>query len=421
MQRKKSRANRPFLDPAAENRRRLKSTRYSSIAGVAVCSYWFCFGIPIAWDIPLFWLAGATAWCATQFNRDKVSHRYFQLLGFFTVAILLSIPAAPDTLRSLHFFTVLLPAWMVFYLLSEHASETQLLRLTSCLVLVASLLGLWLLWTAWRVHSGGPAEWVEASGITFFRVPNDATMLAILCPFAFASLLRKPLSPAGISGILCIVIVVVAAVVYRSRLSILLLVIALGTSGILMVGRKYAILGSLVLISLVFAVDYLTGGFLIAKFSSTWDSRLPLWLASWCLFLKAPIFGNGPGSYLLMYRECLAQSVAEGVIQLADFRIAPWAHNLYLEVLGEQGVFGFISLIILLSYGIVSSYRLSRPLEGELRRLNSSNIASLIAFCVAANFELSLWRQWVSVLLFTQVGIAAGIYHVYQTKRGFNE
>jgi O-antigen ligase len=375
------------------------------------------FGIPLPRDLALFFLAATGAFSAMHSPPGtRSSRRYWELILLLVAAIAFSIPAAPDIARSIRFSLVFLPALLIFHLLSEKMRLEQLLWLSNWIVALALLLGSWLLWLAGSIP-GNPSEWVGASRITFLHVPNDVLILAILSPLSLAAIVRKPSSIGGIAGMLCLAVSAAVVVTYQSRSSVLLFALTLGVAGFLMLKRKQLLIGCLALPAFLWAVDSLNGAALLAKFSSTWDSRLPLWMASWCMFLKAPWFGNGPGSYLPGYRECLAETIAGG-LQLEDPRIAPWAHNLYLEVLAEHGVVGFFSLIILLGYGIVSAYRIVSSLKGAIRLLNSSILAALIAFCVAANFELSLWRQWVTVSLFTLLGIAAGIHHVCQTDKG---
>ncbi len=418
MQRKKSSANRSALHEPSGNAEPFPSGHRSKIACSAVCAYWILFGIPFPWDISLLFLAGISLWIAVSRPGNRSSHRYWELIILFVAALILSMPAAPDIARSIQFSRVLLPSLLVFYLTSEKMEPEQLLWLANCIVVASLLLGLLLLWVSWRGLGGGPAEWVKATGITFLHVPNDVVMLVILGPISLASSLRHPSSVMGVSGAIGLMVSAAVAVVYQSRLSVLSLALALGVAGTFMLGRKSLLIGGLALLILLLTVDILSDAALLAKFSSTWNTRLPLWMASWCMFLKAPLFGNGPGSFLPGHRECLAELVQGGLQQLEDSRIAPWAHSLYLEVLAEHGVAGLFSLIILLAYGIVSAYRIPSPLDDAMRLLNSSVLAALIAFCAAAAFELSLWRQWVTVLLFTLMGIVAGINRIYQANRG---
>ncbi|MGH8498329.1 MAG: O-antigen ligase family protein, partial [Methylococcales bacterium] len=357
------------------------------------------------------------AWCAIQSGGKRPNHRYFELIALFVAAILLSITASPDSTRSVQFCLVLLPSLMVFYLLSEEMDLEQIAWVSNCMVAVGLVLGGLLLWIAWRSVATSPAVWINEANITFLHVPNDVAMLMILSPFSLAAFVQNPAGIMRVPGIISVAVNVAVAVIYQSRLSVILLALALGIVWSFRVGRKKFLAGGLVFFTLLLTVDLLGGGSLLAKFASTWGSRLPLWIISWCMFLKKPFFGNGPGSYLLGFHECLAGVTQDDWLFSKEPNIAPWAHNLYLEVLAEHGLAGFFSLIIMLAYTIVCNYRVLSKLQGWIRPLNMSILASLIAFCVAAIFELSLWRQWVTLLLATLMGLAACI-QTYVTMKG---
>ena len=59
------------------------------------------------------------------------------------------------------------------------------------------------------------------------------------------------------------------------------------------------------------------------------NGRAGLWRAAWNCFLASPVFGNGWGSYTL-------------AIKGAGFGHATNAHNIYLQVLCETGIVGFV-------------------------------------------------------------------------------
>ncbi|MGR9107004.1 MAG: O-antigen ligase family protein [Gammaproteobacteria bacterium] len=411
MRNKKLRGKRPNRPEKSEAHVRGAGQCESRIACAAVCVYWLFFGIPLPFDLSLLVLAGTSAWLAIASRPERSSHSYGKLVGLFVAAIILSLPGSQDIARSLRFIPVLLPSLMVFYLVSEKLAEEQLLWLADCIVVLALLSGLWLLWIAGNSFWATPTEWIKGAGMTFFRVPNDVVMLAILAPLALAAILRHSSKILTATGWLCLVVCTSVAVIYQSRLSVIVQAVGLGVAGFSMVGRGKLVLGGLLLLLFfLLTIDWLTGSVLLGKFSAARETRLPLWHAAWCMFLKAPIVGNGPGSYLQGYRECLVDPATGKLPPLGDERVAPWAHNLYLEVLAEQGIIGFFSLILLLAYGIVQLYSVRSLPDNAIKLLNSSLLALLIAFCVAANFELSLWRQWVTVLLLTSVGIAAKIY-----------
>src|SRR5262249_26011036 len=134
--------------------------------------------------------------------------------------------------------------------------------------------------------------------------------------------------------------------------------------------------------------------------------RIPLWLAAWGMFRDAPWLGHGPHTFVLLYRSYLHRLSLPTWLP-AEQRLVPWVHNLYLEVLAEQGVVGFTALGILLACGLAVAWRLQRTASADARLLGVGALASLISLCGAAGVELTLLRQWVAVMLFVLLGVIA--------------
>ena len=82
-------------------------------------------------------------------------------------------------------------------------------------------------------------------------------------------------------------------------------------------------------------------------------------------------------------------------------------HNLYLEALAEQGIAGLLALLILLGYGLGYTWRAYRSGYEDIADLGGATFAALAGFCFAALFELTFLRQWVPLVLFTLLGVAA--------------
>ena len=59
------------------------------------------------------------------------------------------------------------------------------------------------------------------------------------------------------------------------------------------------------------------------------NGRMPLWRAAWNCFLDSPVFGNGWGSYTPAVKD-------------AGLGYATNAHNIYLQILCETGIVGFL-------------------------------------------------------------------------------
>jgi O-antigen ligase len=92
----------------------------------------------------------------------------------------------------------------------------------------------------------------------------------------------------------------------------------------------------------------------------------------------------------------------------------PWPHNLYLEVLAEQGIFGFLAFLFLLIRGLFAALKIRSIAFHEVRILGYGVLASLLGFCFASLIELTFLRQWVTLVLFTILGVIAHLSFKYQ-------
>jgi O-antigen ligase len=88
-----------------------------------------------------------------------------------------------------------------------------------------------------------------------------------------------------------------------------------------------------------------------------------------------------------------------------DLWRAAWA--MFLEVLAERGLVGFLALGGLLACGLAAAWRIQRAAAGEARRLGAGALAGLIGLSSAAGVELTFLRQWVLVVLFLLLGVIA--------------
>ncbi len=70
-------------------------------------------------------------------------------------------------------------------------------------------------------------------------------------------------------------------------------------------------------------------------------SRAVLWYTAWTLFLSSPLHGVGFGTFSLIADHYLPQ--------LPDLEAGLQVHNIYLELLAETGILGFISFFVLVA------------------------------------------------------------------------
>jgi O-antigen ligase len=74
---------------------------------------------------------------------------------------------------------------------------------------------------------------------------------------------------------------------------------------------------------------------------SAWGDRLPMWKAAINIFKAYPIFGIGPGNYEKAIYQFLPISEFKEGLHHAH------AHNMYLEILAELGIFGLLSFLFI--------------------------------------------------------------------------
>jgi O-antigen ligase len=120
------------------------------------------------------------------------------------------------------------------------------------------------------------------------------------------------------------------------------------------------------------------------------------------MFLAAPLLGHGaqsfgPGHWA--YLPAWAPRFPEGHVL--------WAHNLYLDLLAEQGIFGATAFIILFAQPLCRAMRVARHANAPSQRaLGWTALSAFAGLFVAAGLELSLIRRYVPLTLFALLGFA---------------
>jgi O-antigen ligase len=375
------------------------------LASAGVCLYLigFCFAWP--WDIPLALLALAGFACAAQDAdyRPLLKSPIAWALGGFLLAGLASILLSEDPDRSWRMSRLFLPALLIFLLIAQFFDLDGLRRLCRALTLVVLGLSLALLWTAWN-HAGlVPTRWVKALGSPVLVEPNDIALVPVILPFSLALLVLEARLWIKILAGLATLLGAVTVFLLKSRLAVLAELVAMAAMVAAWRPRLALWLGGGAA-ALVLAVDAWLGFPLIAKHGFALDTRLPLWLAAWRMFVDAPLLGHGPRTFVLFYQDYLNAAPVPAWLPPTE-RVAPWAHNLYLEMLAEQGILGLLALLGLGFVAAFSAGRIMRIGQGSIRIFAAAVLASLAAFGVAGILELSLIRQWVAVMLFLLAGI----------------
>ena len=323
----------------------------------------------------------------------------------FLLATGLSTLLSVNVGHSLRFSVALLPAVLLFFLLAGHCDDVREPR-RLCLVFTAVAFGLscMVLWVGWRSVDVAPQVWVRGVGSPFLTVPNDATSLALIAPLALTIFYREPCGWEGFFAVTALLLSVCSVVLLQSRVATLTMLVSLGCAAALL-RPWFGVICGLTTLFIILLVDSLLGFPLVAKFGQLWDARLSLWFVAWSLFLDAPVFGNGPHTFGLLYQSRLQELPMPAWLTLDPHAHVPWAHNLYLGILAEQGMIGLAALVFLFVCGFTLAWRTYRTNSGDRQIFAAGAFAGLVGVCVAAFFELTLMREWVGIVLFPLLGL----------------
>ncbi|MBM3695456.1 MAG: hypothetical protein FJW79_05940 [Actinobacteria bacterium] len=190
-----------------------------------------------------------------------------------------------------------------------------------------------------------------------------AQLLVMLTPLALDRALAEPRRSLRLAA-WCAAAAIGAAVIFTfSRGGIL----ALGVVAVLMLLRRPARWGTLLALALVaaLAVPFLPSGYIdrlttlgqVGTVQSTTDvsirGRTAELGAAWAMFVERPLTGVGLGNFAAHYQE-----YARG-LGIEVRRVDREAHNLYLEVAAETGVFGLAAFGVMVG-GAFRAVRLAR-------------------------------------------------------------
>jgi O-antigen ligase len=228
--------------------------------------------------------------------------------------------------------------------------------------------------------------------------------IAVVAPSALFLLLCSQTPALRFVGGCSLLATAATVVVLQSRTATLTFALACIVAAWLHRKRRMAVL-LLSLGTVAVLVDGLHGFSLLHKFGDVTQRRLPLWWGAWHMFIDAPVLGTGARTFVDHYREYLGSFPTLSWVQF-DPRVIPWAHNLYLEVLAEQGILGLGTLLALfVGAGVV--FARTKHMTTLMRSIAVPAAAGLAALAFAGLVELTLLRIWVVVATFLVLGVIA--------------
>jgi O-antigen ligase len=400
---------------------RLRSSSCSSCALIGTFIYIFSLAIPLKfeWDIPLFTLALFSI-VSTCYNFRNISIPHSPLIIYmsaFLVAMAVAIFFSKNLEQSVRLSASFLPGVLLFFLIAIHFNSFKdIFLLYFTFSIVSLLIAYTLLCAVWLNKGMDPAGWLLIAGSPYLLVKNDVTLLAVIAPFSMALLYQKPQKIVRIIAALSIFLSIIVIGTFQSRVAMLTLIISLSCFFALVRPKNGLICGIVILI-LVLCMDGFMGFPLVERFIKHWDGagRIPLWLSAFSMFLDSPLIGYGPHTFVLFYNSYLHGFSLPSWL-FVDPRIVPWPHNLYLEVLAEQGIIGLTTFMLLLVSCLRTAWNLRTTSCHETRVFGYGVFAGLVGFCFAAFFELTFLRHWVVIIMFVLIGASMQLAYLQKER-----
>jgi O-antigen ligase len=95
--------------------------------------------------------------------------------------------------------------------------------------------------------------------------------------------------------------------------------------------------------------------------------RLNRWSCAWRMFLKKPVFGWGPGTYMFQYAPY--QIVREKSLISTNMADKGNAHSEYLGPLSESGLFGMLSFLAIVITTLITGFNTYWKLKDRSQRI----------------------------------------------------
>jgi O-antigen ligase len=361
--------------------------------------------MPLSVNIQLYVLSiGSAVVTFSSFSRKNIFiPKHLFVIAIFFTFMAIAIAASESIVLSLFSSAPFLPAMLIFILIVSCFETTddifRLYLLISFLpfFLCLNLLGKFL------IHDmESPYQWINQLDNQLLVVPNDSIIFSIIAPLSIILLLKKPCGYLSVIAGMSILLSIISIILLRSRGALLIMIVSILPILFNKFNYKKISIIIVLIITITFITDGATGFKLLEKYiNSGYESRIPLWQAAWALFLDHPLLGYGPHMFVFQYQNYLP---VKGEF-ITDTWITPWAHNLYLELLSEEGLLVTIAFLSLLAFNFYHAIKIMKHNDEKISLAGLGVASSLIGFAVAAIIELSFLRIWVVLIFFILLSI----------------
>ena len=122
--------------------------------------------------------------------------------------------------------------------------------------------------------------------------------------------------------------------------------------------------------------------------------RIALWLTSWRMIQTNPFLGKGVGTYMSHFR------------QYADIPGIYYAHNCFLQIWAEAGIF---SLLAFLSFVSLIMYRSIKEFRNNSNFLTLGLVSGIFGYLAHCFFDVSLYSLPLAYFFWLMLGLLSGL------------
>lgn len=410
------------------------------MAGKAFASHWFMLAVYCLalangaaqylgwWPV---WLSALIA-LPLVVARLRVGRDFFAtskvepLIAVFIASALVSLWAAYDADEAFKKFSLIVSSVLLFYGIALQPGRNRLPILASLALIGGIISGFFLLGYDWvntpadiRVVSIIGKAWMKIRPINLTSAISDDWVggaLAVLVPLQFALFRtgrRQKSRGWAFAGALGLAASAAGLFFTGSRTAwlalLLAIIVRLGLQRVPAMKCLPRIAFFSAAFILVFFVAGLTGWFfedlllrtgwenVFSSFASV-DSRLGLYRSAIQLAKDFILFGGGLGSFPGLYSRYVLD---------IPYLLTSYSHNLYLDLAVEQGIFGLISYLLVLSISLAKILHgsLRLDLSPAQRIIHLGVFTSLVVFVVHSLFEDAFFVAWGVAGLFFLPGM----------------
>ncbi len=334
--------------------------------------------VPVAW-ITLVLVAAVLAWRgAIDLDRpfDAIEWAGGAWLAAMLLAAMLGLAPKQSLLTSVPVLSALI-VWCLLVRGEGRAVDARWLGLG--LALAALIQATMVAHQIMLDPAATPATWIAASATPWLVVPNDIVWFGAALPLIAASCGRFE----RVVGWILLGLFLLACVQLQSRTAGLVaaasfaLYAGLCRRKAAVSWRTIAFCAASVLVVLPLLVLY------VPSFTSRWQ----LWGAALHVLAQHPLLGVGPHNF-----ATAAQPWLLILPDRVDPRVAPWPHNLLLEIAAETGFAG-LACATWFGFGVAS--RIRNAMAAGCHRIHYAALAGLGGLAIASLVEASLLRVWV--------------------------